>query len=71
MKEIKSRVPSVRFVCTGLSQFRQFGPAIGAGGIREGLVWPTGAGVSRICPDGTGGGDAQPRKMLRAVQQLL
>ncbi|MBP5606975.1 MAG: NADH:flavin oxidoreductase [Lachnospiraceae bacterium] len=36
VKNIKSRVNGVEFVCTGLSQFKQFGPAIGAGGIREG-----------------------------------
>ena len=45
VKEIKSQVPGVRFVCTGLSQFRQFGPAIGAGGIRKG--WFDLAGFGR------------------------
>ena len=44
-KEIKSRVPGVSFVCTGLSQFRQFGPAVGAGGIRDG--WFEFAGFGR------------------------
>ena len=45
VKEIKSRVPGVMFVCTGLSQFRQFGPAVGAGGIRDG--WFDLAGFGR------------------------
>lgn len=45
VKSIKSRVPGVHFVCTGLSQFRQFGPAIGAGGIRDG--WFDLAGFGR------------------------
>ncbi len=45
VKEIKSSVPGVRFVCTGLSQFRQFGPAVGAGGIRDG--WFDLAGFGR------------------------
>ena len=44
-KEIKSRVPGVLFVCSGLSQFRQFGTAIGAGGIRDG--WFDFAGFGR------------------------
>lgn len=44
-KEIKSRVPGLSFVCSGLSQFRQFGPAIGAGGIRDG--WFDFAGFGR------------------------
>lgn len=44
-KEIKSRVPGVRFVGSGLSQFRQFGPAAGAGGIRDG--WFDFAGFGR------------------------
>jgi len=44
-KEIKSRVPGVPFVCSGLSQFRQFGPAVGAGGIRDG--WFDLAGFGR------------------------
>lgn len=45
VKEIKSRVPGVSFVCSGLSRFRQFGPAIGAGGIRGG--WFDLAGFGR------------------------
>lgn len=45
VKEIKSRVPGVSFVCSGLSQFRQFGPAVGAGGIRGG--WFDFAGFGR------------------------
>ena len=45
VKEIKSRVPGVLFVCTGLSQFRQYGPAVGAGGIRDG--WFDLAGFGR------------------------
>ena len=45
VKEIKSRVPGVSFVCSGLSQFRQFGPAVGAGGIRNG--WFDLAGFGR------------------------
>jgi 2,4-dienoyl-CoA reductase-like NADH-dependent reductase (Old Yellow Enzyme family) len=45
VKEIKSGVPGIRFVCTGLSQFRQFGPAVGAGGIRDG--WFDLAGFGR------------------------
>ncbi len=52
VKEIKSRVPGVLFVCSGLSQFRQFGPAIGAGGIRDG--WFDFAGFGRqalACPE--------------------
>ena len=44
-KEIKSCVPGVKFVCSGLSQFRQFGPAVGAGGIRDG--WFDFAGFGR------------------------
>jgi 2,4-dienoyl-CoA reductase-like NADH-dependent reductase (Old Yellow Enzyme family) len=44
-KEIKSRVPGMMFVCSGLSQFRQFGPAVGAGGIRDG--WFDLAGFGR------------------------
>ncbi len=44
-KENKSRVPGLSFVCSGLSQFRQFGPAIGAGGIRDG--WFDFAGFGR------------------------
>ena len=42
---IKAQVPGVSFVCTGLSQFRQFGPAVGAGGIRDG--WFDFAGFGR------------------------
>ena len=45
VREIKSRVPDVLFVCTGLSQFRQYGPAVGAGGIRDG--WFDIAGFGR------------------------
>ena len=45
VKDIKSRVSGVQFVCTGLSQFKQFGPAIGAGGISEG--WFDLAGFGR------------------------
>ncbi len=45
VKEIKERVPGVLFVCSGLSQFRQFGPAIGAGGICDG--WFDLAGFGR------------------------
>ena len=45
VSEIKSRVPGVKFVCSGLSQFRQFGPAVGAGGIRDG--WFDLAGFGR------------------------
>ena len=45
VKEIKSRVPGISFVCSGLSQFRQFGPAVGAGGIRDG--WFDLAGFGR------------------------
>jgi len=45
VKEIKSQVPGVIFVCSGLSQFRQFGAAIGAGGIRDG--WFDLAGFGR------------------------
>ena len=45
VKEIKKQVPGVSFVCSGLSQFRQFGPAIGAGGIRDG--WFDLAGFGR------------------------
>lgn len=45
VKEIKSRVPGPAFVCSGLSQFRQFGPAVGAGGIRDG--WFDFAGFGR------------------------
>ena len=45
VKEIRSRVPGVSFVCSGLSQFRQFGPAVGAGGIRDG--WFDLAGFGR------------------------
>ena len=45
VREIKSRVPGVFFVCSGLSQFRQFGPAVGAGGIRAG--WFDLAGFGR------------------------
>ena len=55
VKEIKSRVPGVVFVCTGLSQFRQFGPAVGAGGIRDG--WFDFAGFGRqalACPEFAG-----------------
>ena len=44
-KEIKSRAPGMAFVCSGLSQFRQFGPAVGAGGIRDG--WFDLAGFGR------------------------
>ena len=33
VREIRSKVPGVRFVCTGLSAFGKFGPAVGAGGI--------------------------------------
>ena len=45
VKEIKSLVSGVKFVCSGLSQFRQFGPAVGAGGIRDG--WFDLAGFGR------------------------
>ena len=45
VKEIKTQVPGMRFVCSGLSQFRQFGAAIGAGGIRDG--WFDLAGFGR------------------------
>ena len=45
VKEIKSRVPGILFVCTGLSQFRQFRSAVGAGGIRDG--WFDLAGFGR------------------------
>ncbi len=45
VREIKSRVPGVKFVCSGLSQFCQFGPAVGAGGIRDG--WFDLAGFGR------------------------
>ena len=45
VKEIKSQVPGVIFVCSGFSQFRQFGAAIGAGGIRDG--WFDLAGFGR------------------------
>ena len=45
VREVKSRVPDVLFVCTGLSQFRQYGPAVGAGGIRDG--WFDVAGFGR------------------------
>ena len=45
VKEIKSQVPGALFVCSGLSQFRQFGAAIGAGGIRDG--WFDFAGFGR------------------------
>ena len=45
VKEIKSQVPGVVFVCSGLSQFQQFGAAIGAGGIRDG--WFDLAGFGR------------------------
>ena len=45
VKEIKSRVPGIIFVCSGLSQFREFGPAVGAGGIRDG--WFDLAGFGR------------------------
>ncbi len=44
-KEIKGRVSGLSFVCSGLSQFRQFGPAVGAGGIRDG--WFDFAGFGR------------------------
>ncbi len=44
-EEIKSRVSGLSFVCSGLSQFRQFGPAVGAGGIRDG--WFDFAGFGR------------------------
>lgn len=45
VREIKSRVPGAAFVCSGLSQFRRFGPAVGAGGIRDG--WFDFAGFGR------------------------
>lgn len=45
VKELKSLVPGVPFVCSGLSAFRQFGPMIGAGGVREG--WFDLAGFGR------------------------
>ena len=45
VKEIKSHVPGVLFVCSGLSQFHQFGAAIGSGGIRDG--WFDLAGFGR------------------------
>ena len=44
-REIKAQVSGVSFVCTGLSQFRKFGPAVGAGGIRDG--WFDFAGFGR------------------------
>ncbi len=46
VREIRSRVPGVHFVCTGLSRFRQFGPAVGGGGIRDG--WFDLAGFGRM-----------------------
>lgn len=45
VKVLKSKVPGIHFVCSGLSQFRQFGPAIGSGGIRDG--WFDFAGFGR------------------------
>ncbi len=45
VREIRKQVPGVLFVCSGLSQFRQFGPAVGAGGIRDG--WFDLAGFGR------------------------
>ena len=45
VRQIRSRTPGVRFVCSGLSQFRQFGPAVGSGGIRDG--WFDFAGFGR------------------------
>lgn len=52
VKEIKSRVPGMRYVCTGLSQFRQFGPAFGAGGIRDGWFDLAGSGRQALAyPD--------------------
>ncbi len=45
VKNIKEHVDGVQFVCTGLTQFKQYGPAIGAGGIREG--WFDLAGFGR------------------------
>ena len=45
VRHLKSRVPGVYFVATGLSQFRQFGPAVGAGGVRDG--WFDFAGFGR------------------------
>ena len=45
VKETKSQVPGVLFVCSGLSQFHQFGTAIGSGGIRDG--WFDLAGFGR------------------------
>ena len=44
-RELKHRAPGVYFVGTGFSQFRQFGPAVGAGGIRDG--WFDFAGFGR------------------------
>ena len=46
VSEIKSKAPGVHFVCTGLSRFRQFGAAIGSGGIRDG--WFDLAGFGRM-----------------------
>ena len=45
VRAIKSQVPGVQCVCTGISQFRQYGPAVGAGGIRDG--WFDIAGFGR------------------------
>ncbi len=45
VRTIKSQVPGMNFVCSGLSQFRQFGPAVGSGGIRDG--WFDLAGFGR------------------------
>ena len=42
---IAGRAPGVHFVCSGLSSFRQFGPGIAAGGIRDG--WFDLAGFGR------------------------
>jgi len=45
VRKIKNQVPGVLFVCSGLSQFHQFGTAIGSGGIRDG--WFDFAGFGR------------------------
>lgn len=45
VREIKRQVPGVYFVCSGLSQFRQFGPAVGTGGVEAG--WFDLAGFGR------------------------
>ncbi len=45
VREIREQTPGVFFVSSGLSQFRQFGAAVGAGGIRDG--WFDLAGFGR------------------------